>query len=48
MKKGGKPNASLLYEMPNQERDEGSKGYNDEKWETCNSGDMSYMWDKDV
>ncbi len=46
--KGGRTNASLLREMPCQEGNEGSQGYNDEEWETGYSGDMSHMWDQDV
>ena len=45
---GGKLNASILYEMPFQERDEGPQIYNDEEWKAGNSGYLSNMWDKDV
>ncbi len=38
--KGGRTNASLLCEMPCQEGNEGSQGYNDEEWEAGYSGEV--------
>jgi hypothetical protein len=46
--KGGRPDASVLYEMSCQKGDEGSQGHNDEEWEAGYSGDMSHVWDQDV
>jgi hypothetical protein len=40
--------ASLLYEVPNQERDERCQSNNHEKWSPGDSRDMSRMWHKDV
>ena len=41
-------NASILYEMPDQERNEGCQGHHYEEWQAGNSGCMSRVWDKDV
>jgi len=42
-KKGGRANASILCEMPSQERDEGPKDHNHEEWKASNSGDMPHL-----
>ncbi len=36
----GGTNASLLYEVPQEERDEQSESYKDEEWQTSNSGSL--------
>jgi hypothetical protein len=41
-------NAGLLYEMQNQERDEGWQSHNYEKWQAGNSGCVLSLWDQDV
>ena len=41
-------NASILYEMPYQKRDEGLEIGDFQERETSNSGNMSRMWDEDV
>jgi hypothetical protein len=40
--------ASLLYEVPHQERNERCQSNNHEKWPPGDSRDMSRMWHKDV
>jgi hypothetical protein len=40
--------ASLLYEVPHQERDERYQSNNHEKWTTSDSGHLSRMRNKDV
>jgi len=47
-KKGGKANASILYEMPHQEGDEGCQSYNHEERQAGDSGGMSHVWHQDV
>jgi hypothetical protein len=41
-------NASLLYEMPQKERDEKSQGRYHEEQETGDPGRLSYLRNKDV
>ena len=38
--KGGRPNASVLYEMPRQKGDEGRQGHSYEEWQASYSGNM--------
>jgi len=45
--KGGN-HASILYEMPNQERNEGCQGHYHEEWQASHSRRMPGMWDQDV
>ena len=40
--------ASILYEMPDQEGNEGCQEHNHEEWKASNPGCLSRMWDKDV
>ncbi len=47
-KKGGKANASILYEMPHQEGAEGCQSYNHEERKAGDSGGMSHVWHQDV
>ena len=46
--KGGRPNASVPYEMPRQKADEGRQGHNYEEWKASDSGCVPRMWDQDV
>ena len=48
LQKRGKLNASILYEMSFQERNQGCQGHNHEEWQAGNPGNMSGMWHKDV
>jgi len=40
--------ASILYEMPDQEGNEGYQGHNNEEWKASNSGRMSGVWHENV
>jgi hypothetical protein len=37
--------ASILYEMPDQEGNEERQGHNHEEWQAGNSGCLPGMWD---
>jgi len=43
-KKGRDGNASLLYEMQDQEGNKRTEVYHDEEWETRNSRNLSRLW----
>jgi len=47
-KKEGRINASILYEVPRQEGNEGCQGDNHEEWKAGNTGRVPCMWDQDV
>ena len=47
-RKGGIPNASILYEMQGQKRNEGCQSHYHEEWEASDSGCVSDVWDQDV
>jgi len=47
-KKGGEPNASVLYEMQGQERNEGCQEHNHEEWQAGDSGCVSRVRNQDV
>ena len=48
LKKGGRTNGSILYEMPRQKRNEGHQGNNYEEWKAGDSGCLPIMRDQDV
>ncbi len=39
---------SILLQVPRQKRNKRRQGYNDEEWQTCDSGDMPRVWHQDV
>ena len=48
IQKGRNPNASILYEMPNQEGNEGCSSNNYEERKTSDSGNMPGMQNQNV
>ena len=47
-KKGGVPNASILYEVPCQKGNERRQGHNDEEWQAGDPGCVPHMRNQDV
>jgi hypothetical protein len=48
IKQGGKYNAGVLHEVPNQERDERRKEHHHEERETGDAGSVLHLRDQDV
>ena len=46
--KGGRPDASVLYEMPDQERNERPQEHYHEEWQAGNPGNMPNLRDQNV
>ena len=46
--KGRLINASILYEVPSQKRNEGHQEHNYEEWQAGDSGCLPCMWNQDV
>jgi hypothetical protein len=46
--KGGRPDASVLYEMPDQERNERPQEHYYEEWQAGNPGNMPNLRDQNV
>jgi len=46
--KGGRTNASVLYEVPDQERNERPQEHYHEEWQAGNPRNMPNLWHQDV